>query len=290
MVCKECFILSKGNKKISVCAYTDGKRECYEIREEKTLLWHREYPIGQGIADFIYADINKKDIRLLLEESPVFAVIAANENISELQKAQLWLKDIFPMEVIPENLGYGRICYEQVCTGYIGPFAYDLPDRKYIIEQHRLKEELSEPFYTEVLHTDSARDLISFMLVNYINYGINFRKCKYCGKYFGIVGNYNTEYCSRKASQTGGKTCKDLGSFRIYEKRILENPVIKEYKRSYKAHNARVSKGMMTRDEFNAWSLEAREKRDMCLNGELDFEEFIEWLESDRMRARKRMD
>jgi len=28
----------------------------------------------------------------------------------------------------------------------------------------------------------------------------------------------------------------------------------------------------------------------MCLNGELDFEEFIEWLESDRMRARKRMD
>ena len=174
--------MSKGNKKISVCAYTDGKRECYEIREEKTLLWHREYPIGQGIADFLYADINKKDIRLLLEESPVFAVIAANENISELQETQLWLKDIFPMEVIPENLGYGRICYEQVRTGYIGPFAYDLPDRKYIIEQHGLKEELAEPFYTEVLHTDSSRDLISFMLVSYIKHGINFRKCKYCGK------------------------------------------------------------------------------------------------------------
>ena len=69
--------MSKGNKKISVCAYTDGKTECYEIREENALLWHREYPIGQGIADFLYADINKKDIRLLLEESPVFAVIAA---------------------------------------------------------------------------------------------------------------------------------------------------------------------------------------------------------------------
>ena len=281
--------MSKGNKKISVCAYTDGKRECYEIREEKTLLWHREYPIGQGIADFLYADINKKDIRLLLEESPVFAVMAADENISELQEAQLWLKDIFPMEAIPKDLSYGRVSYEQVRTGYIGPFEYDLPDRKYIIEQHGLKEELSEPFYTEVLHTDSSRDLISFMLVSYIKYSINFRKCKYCGKYFGIVGNYNTEYCTRAASQTG-KSCRDLGSFRIYEKRILENPVIKEYKRSYKAHNARVSKGMMTRDEFNAWSLEAREKRDMCLNGELDFEEFIEWLESDRMRARKRMD
>lgn len=281
--------MSKGNKKISVCAYTDGKTECYEIREEKTLLWHREYPIGQGIADFLYADIYKKDIRLLLEESPVFAVMAADENISELQDTQLWLKDIFPMEAIPEDLSYSRVCYEQVRTGYIGPFEYDLPDRKYIIEQHGLKEELSEAFYTEVLHTDSARDLISFMLVSYIKYSINFRKCKYCGKYFGIVGNYNTEYCTRAASQTG-KTCRDLGSFRIYEKRIFENPVIKEYKRSYKAHNARVSKGTMTRDEFNAWSLEAREKRDMCLNGELDFEEFVEWLESDRMRARKQMD
>ena len=85
----------------------------------------------------------------------------------------------------------------------------------------------------------------------------------------------------------GGKTCKDLGSFRIYEKRLMESPVVREYKRSYKAHNARVSKGMMTRDEFNAWSVEAREKRDMCLRGEYDFEEFVEWLDSDRMRARR---
>ena len=125
------------------------------------------------------------------------------------------------------------------------------------------------------------------MLVNYIKHSIRFRQCKYCGKYFGIVGNYNTEYCTREVLQAGGKTCKDLGSLRIYEKRLMESPVVREYKRSYKAHNARVSKGMMTRDEFNAWSVEAREKRDMCLRGEYDFEEFVDWLDSDRMRARR---
>ena len=279
-----------GNKKISVCAYTDGKTEAYEIREESELLWHREYPIGQGLADFLYSDIVDKDFRIFLDASPVFAVMALGSDVSELQEAQMWLKDIFPMETVPEGLSYSRVRYEQVRFGYAGPFKYDSIGRKLEIEQHPTKEQLTEPFYTEVLHTDSAKDLLSFMLVNYIKHGTRFRKCKYCGKYFGIVGNYNTEYCSRKVFQAGGKTCKDLGSFRIYEQKLLENPVVKEYKRSYKAHNARVSKGLMTRDEFNAWSLEARERRDMCLRGEFGFEEFVAWLDSDRIRARKQMD
>ena len=253
--------MSMGNKKISVCAYTDGKTETYEIREESKMLWYREYPIGQGIADFFHAEAFNNNIYSMRDKSPVCTVIATGASVVELQEAQLWLKDIFPMESIPDNLSYSRVHYEKTDFGY-----------------------------TEVLHTDSAKDLISFMLVNYIKHGIRFRKCKYCGKYFGIVGNYNTEYCSRKVFQAGGKTCKDLGSFRIYEKRLMESPVIKEYKRSYKAHNARVSKGLMTRDEFNAWSVEAREKRDMCLRGEFGFEEFVAWLDSDRIRARKQMD
>ena len=282
--------MSMGNKKISVCAYTDGKTEAYEIREESKMLWHREYPIGQGIADFFHADIVDKDFRILLETSPVFAVMVADADISELKEVQIWLKYIFPMEVIPASLSYSRVCYEQVRFGYVGPFKYDSIGRKLEIEQHPTKEQLTEPFYTEVLHTDSAKDLLSFMLVNYIKHSIRFRQCKYCGKYFGIVGNYNTEYCTREVFQAGGKSCKDLGSFRIYEKRLMESPVIKEYKRSYKAHNARVSKGLMTRDEFNLWSEQARERRDMCLKGELDFDEFVAWLESDRIRARKQMD
>ncbi len=282
--------MSMGNKKISVCAYTDGKTEAYEIREESKLLWHREYPIGQGIADFFHAEAFNNNIYSMLDKSPVFATLALGEELDDIKNAQLWLKDIFPMEAIPANLSYGRVHYEAVRFGYIGPFKYDSIGKKLEIEQHPTKEQLTEPFYTEVLHTDSAKDLISFMLVNYIKHGIRFRKCKYCGKYFGIVGNYNTEYCSRKVFQAGGKTCKDLGSFRIYEQKQLENPVVREYKRSYKAHNARVSKGLMTRDEFNTWSEQAREKRDMCLRGELDFDEFVAWLESDRIRARKQMD
>ena len=53
-----------GNKKISVCAYTDGKTEAYEIREDSKLLWNREFPIGQGLSDFLYADMDKRDLRI----------------------------------------------------------------------------------------------------------------------------------------------------------------------------------------------------------------------------------
>lgn len=56
-----------------------------------------------------------------------------------------------------------------------------------------------------------------------------------------------------------------------------------EYKRSYKAHNARIRYGLMTREQFNNWSREAREKRDLCVAGKLSLDEFIAWLDRDRL-------
>ena len=73
-----------------------------------------------------------------------------------------------------------------------------------------------------------------------------------------------------------------MGSVRLYEKKIFSEPAIKEYKRSYKAHNARIRYGLMTREEFQAWSKEARQNRDRCVAGELSLEEFVAWLDSDR--------
>ena len=138
--------MSMENKKFSVCAYTDGKQEFYEIREENILLWRREYPIGQGIADFFHVESFNNNTYSMLDKSPVFALMAVGENMVELEEVQRWLKRIFPMETIPENLSYSRVCYETVGFGY-----------------------------TEVLHSDSAKDLISFMLVNYIKHGIKVR-------------------------------------------------------------------------------------------------------------------
>ena len=111
---------------------------------------------------------------------------------------------------------------------------------------------------------------------------MRFRVCKYCGRYFGIIRNYKPEYCDRLIAGST-KTCKEAGSLKLYEKKLYEDPAIKEYKRSYKAHNARIRYGLMTREQFKAWSVEARQKRDQCLAGKLSLEDFIAWLDRDRI-------
>ena len=92
------------------------------------------------------------------------------------------------------------------------------------------------------------------LLCRYLEANLRFHACKFCGKLFGVTGGLQTrEYCSRVIPGSE-KTCKEMGSVRLYEKKIFSEPAIKEYKRSYKAHNARVRYGTMTKAEFTAWS------------------------------------
>ena len=53
------------------------------------------------------------------------------------------------------------------------------------------------------------------------------------------MGNTRLEFCDRLIDGSA-KTCKEMGSLRLYEKRKLEEPAIKEYKRSYKAHRKEI--------------------------------------------------
>ena len=140
-----------------------------------------------------------------------------------------------------------------------------------------------QDFFADTLNTERVEDFTQFILAEYIRRDLRFRVCKFCGRYFGIMGNTRLEFCDRLIDGST-KTCKEMGSLRLYEKRKLEEPAIKEYKRSYKAHNARVRYGTMTKAEFTAWSKEARAKRADCIAGKLPLEEFVAWLDSDRQR------
>lgn len=137
-------------------------------------------------------------------------------------------------------------------------------------------------FMAETLSTTQPEDLVHFTMYQYIQQNLRFRVCKYCERYFGVTGGNNLDYCDRLI-EGSTKTCKENGALRVYEKRKLGDPAMREYKRSYKAHNARIRYGLMTREEFSAWSEEAREKRDKCVAGKLSLKEFVEWLDSDRL-------
>lgn len=344
-------------QEIWVSAYTDTKTECFEIRTiDKNQAvpfydcWHKEYPLGTAIADFVYLDLSflskhfreinthiaainaGKDVVLhfqslfdytsfWLKKSPLLAPLSASLERMHLiheqgqllsmeplerqeayyRKIQPWLRqiaaDFFETDANQDMqqryinaqykdsttypaLHYRTVSLEEVHKGGPQRCLYDnLEELMFAPEQ---KTEPQTFFITEVINCQEPEDLIYFLLTRYLQENLRFRTCKFCGKYFGFTGNSKVEYCERPI-EGSGKTCKSAGAFRLYEKRKLEDPAIREYKRSYKAHNARIRYGIMTKEEFSQWSKEAREKRDLCVAGKLSLEEFVSWLDQDRI-------
>ena len=185
-------------------------------------------------------------------------------------------------ELYPQ-LTFQAVRFGPVSKGANGFFPYDnllnalMPSSK----QDESRCELID-FMAETMSTTLPEDLVHFTIYQYMIQNLRFRVCKYCKRYFGVTGGSNLEYCDRLIEDST-KTCKENGALRIYEKRKMGDPAIREYKRSYKAHNARIRYGLMSREEFSLWSEKAREKRDECVAGKLSLEEFVEWLDSDRL-------
>ena len=195
----------------------------------------------------------------------------------ETKYMDLWRadKETYPM------LGYGRVRLEEVWRGGENfPIYENTSDMLDKMEDKKKKEQ--EFFTTEVLSSEDPSDLVDFMLVRYMRNNLQMKPCKYCGRYFATKRAYKTDYCDRLIDGST-KTCREAGAIRLYEKRMQEDPAVKEYKRSYKAHNARIRYGLMTREEFSEWSLEARKRRQLCVEGKLSLEDFVAWLDSDRM-------
>lgn len=137
-------------------------------------------------------------------------------------------------------------------------------------------------YYVDVVVTDDPAVLSHFLIAQYLKEGVRYRRCKFCDRYFAVTGNPKTQFCYRRI-EGSRKTCKEMGASRIYIKRVAEQDVIREFRRSYKAHNARAHRGTMTREEFSAWTQEARRQRDLCVEGQLPLNALVAWLDADRI-------
>ena len=169
---------------------------------------------------------------------------------------------------------FDSVQYLAMNKGVNGIFPYD----EFLEEE---QERNFETLITEVLETEDPDAFSEFVLYRYLQENLHLRKCKYCNRYFATHGHTKLEYCDRLI-ENSTKTCREMGSLRLYEQRKMEDPAVREYKRSYKTHNARIRYGLMTREEFTAWSIEARTRRDLCSAGKLPLDEFVEWLNSDK--------
>lgn len=72
-------------------------------------------------------------------------------------------------------------------------------------------------------------------------------------------------YCNEPAPGQEGKTCREIGAAKSFKEKVDNNDIWKVHQRAYKKYFARVSKGKMSKPEFEVWAREAERMRDEAL-------------------------
>lgn len=147
---------------------------------------------------------------------------------------------------------------------------------------------LARPSYIVISYqVSSVADMLELEFTKMLEENIRFRKCKRCGRYFIMKGNYNTNFCDRIDPETG-KTCKELGAIDNFKKKMADNAAIPLYQKYYKRYAARVKVKQIKEKDFKKWKYEAVSKRDDCCEGKISVEEYEEWLEGSFPNRKKK--
>lgn len=124
------------------------------------------------------------------------------------------------------------------------------------------------------------RDFLYVELGKAIEKGNAPRQCRLCGRWFLHVQGDKTVYCNRIAPGETDKTCREAGARAVFENKIQSEETWKIYKRAYKKYYARVMKGNMSREDFNAWVERAAARRDFAI-------ELLKVAQSEEERVRQ---
>ena len=139
---------------------------------------------------------------------------------------------------------------------------------------------LRHPFFMSVKYDfRSVAEILELEFTKMFEQNVRFRKCKRCGKYFIMKGNYDTNYCDRIA-EGETRTCQELAAIENYRAKIADNKAIPIYNKYYKRYAARVKVRQIKEDEFKKWKYQAMSKRDECSDGKITPEKFTEWMEA----------
>lgn len=65
----------------------------------------------------------------------------------------------------------------------------------------------------------------------------------------------------------GGKTCREIGAAKSFKEKVDKNDIWKVHQRAYKKYFARVSKGKMSKPDFEVWARKAERLRKMRWRG-----------------------
>lgn len=150
---------------------------------------------------------------------------------------------------------------------------------KYNMDPKTLELNLRMPHFMIFKYEFRAlHEILELEFTKMLEQDIRFRKCKRCGKYFIMKGNYDTNYCDRVAEgQT--RSCQDLAAQENYKAKAAENPALPIYSKYYKRYAARVRSRQIKEADFKKWKFQALAKRDECSDGKITVEEYVAWME-----------
>ena len=97
-----------------------------------------------------------------------------------------------------------------------------------------------------------------------IELNIKVKKCRNCGQYFVLKGDYSTDYCNR--IHPGEKfTCKKIAAVKARKEKLNSNPILKEYEKAYKRNYAKCINKSINKEDFCAWVDESTAKRKIAV-------------------------
>ena len=152
--------------------------------------------------------------------------------------------------------------------------------KRFGLDAEKLMPAIGWPRFVYVSYdVRTVAGMLELEFTKLLEQNIRFRKCKRCGRYFIMKGNYDTNYCDRIAD---GETrnCQELAALENYKARIAGNQAIPLYNKYYKRYAARVRVRQLKEDEFKRWKYQALQKRDECSDGIIAVEDFEAWLEA----------
>ena len=139
------------------------------------------------------------------------------------------------------------------------------------------------PTVHEVYDIETINDWFRFELISLVRDNIPYKKCRTCGKFFIPAGRSDREYCSR-FNPKYGKPCREIGATLTFENRHKDDRIHRAYTQAYRRMDSRKRTRYISRAEFAEWGRIAREKRTLCENGGISFDEFQAWLDETKRK------
>ena len=178
---------------------------------------------------------------------------------------------------MPDEEYYSRV--RHALTGKLND-AEKVFAQKYGFSEVELAAMIHHPTFMSIQYdVSTAAEMLELEFTKMLEENIRFRKCKRCGKYFIMKGNYDTNYCNRVA-EGSTRTCQELAAIDNYKAKEAEDPALPLYSKYYKRYAARVKTKQIKEEAFKKWKYQALTKRDECSDGKITIDEYEAWLEA----------